>query len=96
MVRPNQDRIGGKHGEHVTVDETYVGGRAYGKGRGAHDKILVASDVEVRQRKPGTKLNKWKGVRYAGRVRLAIGPDRSTKPLCSFVASLRDRLCQRR
>ena len=27
MVRPDQDRIGGRTGEHVEVDETYVGGR---------------------------------------------------------------------
>ena len=85
MVRPDQDRIGGMPGEHVEVDETYVGGRTRGKGRGIHDKILVASAVEVRQRKPGTKLDQRKGGRYAGRVRLAVVPDRSTKSLCSFV-----------
>src|SRR4249920_752847 len=28
MVRPDQDRIGGRPGEHVEVDETWVGGRA--------------------------------------------------------------------
>ena len=27
MVRPDQDRIGARAGEHVEVDETYVGGR---------------------------------------------------------------------
>ena len=77
MVRPDQDRIGGRPGEHVEVDETWAGGRTRGKGRGVHDKVLVASAVEVRQRKPGTKLDKRKGGRYAGRVRLAIVPDRS-------------------
>jgi hypothetical protein len=41
--------------------------------------------VEVRQRKPGTKLDKRKGGRYAGRVRLAILPDRSAESLCGFV-----------
>ena len=76
MVRPDQDRIGGRPGEHVEVDETWAGGRTRGKGRGVHDKVLVASAVEVRQRKPGTKLDKRKGGRYAGRVRLAIVPDR--------------------
>ena len=85
MVRPDQDRIGGKSADHVEVDETYVGGRTRGKGRGVHDKILVASAVEVRQRKPGTQLDKRKGGRYAGRVRLAVVPDRSTKSLCGFV-----------
>ena len=85
MVRPDQDRIGGRPGEHVEVDETWVGGRTRGKGRGVHDKVLVASAVEVRQRKPGTKLDKRKGGRYAGRVRLAIVPDRSAELLCGFV-----------
>ena len=33
MVRPDQDRIGGKPGEVVEADETYVGGRTRGKGR---------------------------------------------------------------
>ena len=59
-------------------------GRAARAG-GIHDKILVASAVEVRQRKPGAKLDQRKGGRYAGRVRLAVVPDRSTKSLCSFV-----------
>lgn len=85
MVRPDQDRIGGKLGEHVEVDETWVGGRTRGKGRGVHDKILVASAVEVRQRKPGTKLDTRKSGRYAGRVRLAVVPDRGARALCGFV-----------
>src|SRR6516162_4435773 len=90
MVRPDQDRIGGRPGEHVEVDEAWVGGRTRGKGRGVHVKVLVVSAVEVRQRKPGTKLDKRKGGRYAGRVRLAIVADRSAEspaasssvPLC--------------
>src|SRR6516165_3449792 len=85
MVRPDQDRIGGRPGEHVEVDETWVGGRTRGKGRGVHDKVLVVSAVGVRQREPGTKLDKRKGGRYAGRVRLAIVPDRSAESLCGFV-----------
>lgn len=87
MVRPDQDRIGGKIGEHVEVDETWVGGRTRGKGRGVHDKILVSSAVEVRHRKPGTALDKRKDGRYAGRVRLAVVPDRSAESLCGFVES---------
>ena len=63
MVRPDQDRIGGRPGEHVEVDETWAGGRTRGKGRGVHDKVLVASAVEVRQRKPGTKLERNKLLR---------------------------------
>ena len=46
MVRPDQDRIGGNPGEHVEADETYVGGRTRGKGRGVHDMVLVVGAVE--------------------------------------------------
>ncbi len=48
MVRPDQDRIGGKPEEAVEADESYVGGRTRGKGRGVHDMLLVAGAVEVR------------------------------------------------
>ena len=34
MVHPDQDRISGRDGEHVKVDETLVGGRTRGEGRG--------------------------------------------------------------
>ena len=87
MVRPDQDRIGGRVGEHVEVDETYVGGKTRGEGRGVHHKTLVAAAVEVRHRKPGTAQDKRKDGRYAGRVRLAIAPDRSAESLCEFVGS---------
>lgn len=87
MVRPDQDRIGGKPGEVVEADETYVGGRTRGKGRGVHDMVLVAGAVEVRQRKVGSNLNKRRTGRYAGRVRLAVVPDRSAKSLSGFVES---------
>jgi transposase-like protein len=85
MVRPDQDRIGGKPDEHVEADETYVGGRTRGEGRGVHHKILVVCAVEVRHRKPGTAQDKRKDGRYAGRVRLAVTPDRSGNSLCGFV-----------
>jgi len=85
MVRPDQDRIGGNPEEHVEADETWIGGRTRGKGRGVHDKVLVACTVEVRQRKPGTSLDKRRRGRYAGRVRLAVVPDRSTDSLCGFI-----------
>ena len=42
MVRPNQDRIGGKPGEHVEIDETWVGGRTRGEGRGVHHCLTSA------------------------------------------------------
>ena len=54
MVRPDRDRIGGRANEHVEVDETWVGGRTRGEGRGVHHKTLVACAVEVRRRAPGT------------------------------------------
>lgn len=84
MVRPDQDRIGGRPNEHVEIDEAYVGGRTRGKGRGVTDKVLVACAVEVRQRKPGTKLDERKAGRYAGRVRLASVADRGANSLCGF------------
>ena len=87
MVRPDQDRIGGTAGEHVEVDETYVGEKTRGEGRGVHHKTLVAAAVEVRHRKPGTAQDNRKDGRYAGRVRLAIAPDRSAESLCGFVVS---------
>jgi transposase-like protein len=85
MVRPDQDRIGGNPGEHVEADETWVGGRTRGKGRGVHDMVLVAGAVEVRQRKRRGSLDKRRTGRYAGRVRLAVAPDRSAKSLVGFI-----------
>jgi transposase-like protein len=85
MVRPNQDRIGGKPGEVVEADETYVGGRTRGKGRGVHDMVLVAGAVEVHQRKQQGSRNKRRTGRYAGRVRLAVAPDRSAQSLGGFI-----------
>ncbi len=87
MVRPDQDRIGGKPGEVVESDETWVGGRTRGKGRGVHDMVLVAGAVEVRQRKRAGSLNKRKTGRYAGRVRLALVLDRSAQSLGGFIES---------
>ncbi len=87
MVRPDQDRIGGRTGEHVEVDETYVGGRTCGEGRGIHHKTLVTAAVEVRHREPGTAQDKRKDGRYAGRVRLSIADDRSAGSLVGFVES---------
>ena len=85
MVRPDQDRIGARAGEHVEVDETYVGGRMRGEGRGVHHKTLVAAAVEVSHREPGTAQDKRKDGRYAGRVRLSVAADRSADSLCGFV-----------
>lgn len=85
MVRPDQDRIGGNPGEYVEADEPYVGGRTRGKGRGVHDMVLVAGAVEGKQRKHGGSLNKRRTGRYAGRVRLAVVPDRRAKSLGGFI-----------
>jgi transposase-like protein len=85
MVRPDQDRIGGPPAQRLEVDEVCIGGRTRGQGKGMTDKLLVACAVEVRQRAPGTKLDARKQGRYAGRVRLAVVPDRSAKSLCGFI-----------
>jgi transposase-like protein len=87
MVRPDQDRIGGKTDEHVEADETYVGGRTRGEGKGVHHKTLVAAAVEVRHRERDSALSDRRNARYAGRVRLAVVPDRSGDALCGFVKS---------
>ena len=90
MVRQGRDRIGGNiaRGDHVEIDETYIGGVVRGEGKGVHadDKTLVMGAVEVRQRPPkkGDKPVR-RGGRYAGRLRLEIVPDRTAKSLCGFV-----------
>ena len=63
------------------------GGRTRGEGRGVHHKVPVSCAIEVRHRKPGTKLDNRKDGRYAGRVRLAVVLDRSAESLCGFVES---------
>lgn len=87
MVRPDRDRIGADLQNHVEVDETWIGGRTRGEGRGVHHKTLVACAVEVRHREPGTKLDERHNGRYAGRIRLSIVPDRSSTSLSGFVSS---------
>lgn len=83
MVREGRDRIGGEC-FHVEVDESYVGGRTRGEGKGVHDQTLVVAAVEVRQKeKPGGR----RGGRVAGRLRMEVVPDRTAKSLCGFVES---------
>jgi hypothetical protein len=90
MVRQNRDRIGGNlaRGDHVEIDETYIGGETRGKGKGVHadEKTLVMAAVEVRTRpaKKGDKPQR-RGGRYAGRLRLEIVPTRGAKSLTAFV-----------
>ena len=90
MVRQDRDRIGGNlaRGDHVEIDETYIGGVTRGEGKGVHadDKTLVVAAVEVRTR-PAKKGDKpmRRGGRYAGRLRLEIAPTRGAKSLTGFV-----------
>jgi transposase-like protein len=92
MVRKGRDPIGGNlaRGDHVEIDETYIGGATRGEGKGPHadDKSLVIAAVEVRQR-PAKKGDKpaRRGGRYAGRLRIEVVPDRTAKSLCGFVAA---------
>ena len=89
MVRPDQDRICPDQGSHVEVDETMVGGRTRGEGRGVHHKVIVVTAVEVRHSQSKSKsAAKRHGGRYADRVRLAVVPDRSADSLCGFVQNV--------
>lgn len=88
MVRPNRDRIGGQW--PVEIDETLVGGRTRGEGRGVHHKAIVVGAVEVRRGKAkqahelGAARPHRRGT-YAGRLRLRISPDRGKVALEKFV-----------
>lgn len=88
MVRQGRDRIGGNlaRGDHVEIDETYIGGAVRGQGRGPQDQTLVVAAVEVRTR-PAKKGDKpmRRGGRYAGRLRLEIVPNRGARALTGFV-----------
>ena len=84
MVRPDADKIGGPSA-HVEVDETWIGGRTRGEGHGVHDKTLVIAAVEVLNRQKDSHLSARRGGRYAGRLRLAVAPDRTAKSLTGFV-----------
>jgi hypothetical protein len=91
MVRPHRDRIGAAF--PVEMDETWIGGRTRGEGRGRHHKTLVGGAVEQRTRRtkteaggvlsPSTALPRRGGL-YAGRLRLCVIPDRSAKSLEAF------------
>ncbi len=73
MVRPGRDQLGGPPPvDHIEADDTWVGGRSQGKGRGNHNLTLVSGAVEVCWRKRKSSLNQRRLGRYAGRVRLAV------------------------
>jgi hypothetical protein len=79
MVRPDQDRIGAQW--PVEVDETLVGGKTRGEGRGVHHKTYVAGAVEVREKRE----RRGRRAIYAGRLRLKVLPDRGKQSLEAFV-----------
>jgi transposase-like protein len=83
LVRPERDAIGDQH--PVEVDETLVGGRTKGEGRGVHHKATVVGAIEVRSRTPVAEGKKDKRRVYAGRLRLRIVPGRGAKELTEFV-----------
>ena len=89
MVRPDRDRIGGKH--PIELDETWVGERTRGEGKGRHHKTLVIGAVEVRKRDGSeppedaqSKAKPRRGGRYAGRLRLAVVPNRKAATLIQW------------
>jgi hypothetical protein len=81
MVRPERDAIGAEW--PVEVDETLVGGKTRGEGRGRHHKVHVIGAVEVRTRTEDGKSHK-RGV-YAGRLRLQVTEDRNRATCERFV-----------
>ena len=85
MVRPSQHRIGGKPGEIVEADEpTWAVVRVAGE-RCQRYGVRGWGRVEVRQCKQQGSRNKRRTGRYAGRVRLAVAPDRSAQSLGGFI-----------
>jgi len=79
MVRPERELLHGL----VEVDETLVGGRTKGEGRGKHHKVYVIGAVEVREREDDGKAHK-RDI-YAGRLRLQVVDDRQAKTCEKFV-----------
>jgi transposase-like protein len=79
----------------VEVDETLVGGRTRGKGRGVTDQVRVIGAVEVKTRKVekidtiddhrNDKRKPKRGGRYAGRLRLTVIPDKTAKTCSDFI-----------
>ena len=95
MVRPERDSVGGEHA--VEIDETLVGGRTRGEGRGVHHKVYVIGVVERRHRKDGedrsaegqrndhSEGRPLKREVYAGRLRLQVVADRKAATCKRFV-----------
>ena len=79
MVRPDRDRIGGRANEHVEVDETWVGGRARGEGRGVITKLsspapsrCAAARPEPRRRAQGRALRRARSARRRRRPKRKV------------------------
>jgi transposase-like protein len=94
MVRPDRDTIGGQY--PVEIDETLVGGRTRGEGRGVHHKVNVVGAIEVRPRHQDKEhgvegrrdhagVKRGKRATYAGRLRLRLIPSRGAEYLTAFV-----------
>jgi len=83
LVRPDQDSIGDEW--PVEVDETLIGGKTKGEGRGVHHKVTVAGAIEVRPRPLTKSGEKRKKSLYAGRLRLCLVPNRGATALTRFV-----------
>lgn len=81
MVRPSRDRIGGE-GIRVQADETLVGGRTRGEGRGRHHKLPVIGAVEVLPLEKPTKHRKTR----AGRLRLRLIKGATAEEVETFLA----------
>ncbi|MEK7787391.1 MAG: IS1595 family transposase, partial [Chloroflexota bacterium] len=79
LVRPGRDRIGADW--PVEVDETLVGGKTRGEGRGVHHKTYIAGAVEVRKKRNQHNRHTV----YAGRLRLRVLDDRGKRSLEAFV-----------
>lgn len=92
MVRPSRGKIG--EGDdvdgnlqryRVELDETYVGGRTRGRGRGITEKVIVVGAVEERIGKKEDLVDgELKKRRYAGRLRLRLVPGRGKVELTKF------------
>ena len=61
---------------------------AHLRGEGPRLRPYPGDAVEVRQRKPGTKLKPQRSGCYAGLVRLAVVPGRSARALGGFVKTV--------
>jgi hypothetical protein len=101
-LRSGMATTSGKIGARITVevDETLVGGRTRGQGRGVTNQARVIGAVELKLRKvqpindEHDRHKPKRGGRYAGRLRLAVIPDKTAKTRCGFIAANVDTLTE--